>query len=85
MSTHAPPAPTAAAAPAARDGASEPALHDSQRVALQWLRRAGEVQSVALVSVRSVTDSVQVTVEITETGQRPYRALIAPSGRIHRL
>ena len=63
----------------------EPDLHDTQRDALARLSRAGDVRSVLLLSVTLVTDSVQVLVQIHENNRRSYYAVIAPSGRIHRL
>jgi hypothetical protein len=75
-----PPAPLSASS-----GPCGPDLHDTQRDALERLRRAGEVHSVGLVSVTLVTASVQALVEIREPCGRSYHAVIAPSGRIHRL
>ncbi len=62
-----------------------PELGDAQRDALEKLRENPAVQSVELVSVTLVTASVQALVQITAVGQRPYRALLAPSGRTHRI
>jgi hypothetical protein len=80
-----PTAPTALAASHASSGGGEPQLGDVQRHALDALREALEVQSVELVSVTLVTGSVQALVQITAHGQCPYRALLAPSGRTHRI
>lgn len=80
-----PTAPTALATSHASSGVGEPELGEVQRHALDVLREAPEVQNVELVSVTLVTASVQAVIEITAHGQRPYRALIAPSGRIHRV
>jgi hypothetical protein len=65
--------------------APPPEMLDSQREALAALRARPEVTHLSVLSVRHVTDSIEVSVQISETGGKPDRAVIAPSGRIHRL
>lgn len=78
--------PTALAVPpASSTGDDQVELGEVQRHALQELREAPGIQTVELVSVTLVTASIQALLEITETGLAPYRALLAPSGRTHRL
>jgi hypothetical protein len=58
---------------------------DSQREALAALRARPEVTHLSVLRVRHVTDSIEVSVQISDTAGKPQRAVIAPSGRIHRL
>lgn len=68
---------------ATRQDPSAPEPHETQRQSLEALRHRAGVRTVKVRSVTLVTDSVQVLVEVTERGRRTYRAVIAPSGRIH--
>jgi hypothetical protein len=65
--------------------ATEPEMHDTQRQRLAELRQDPEVRSVQVLDVVLVTGSVQVTVRISRNRGRTHAALIAPSGRLHRL
>lgn len=62
-----------------------PEMLDSQREALAALRARPEVTHLSVLWVRHVTDSIEVSVQISDTAGKPKRAVIAPSGRIHRL
>jgi len=85
MTQMTPPTPIAPVASNVVSAAGEPELGEAQRHALQTLREDPEVRSVELVAVTLVTGSVQALVQITAYGQRPYRALLGPSGRTHRI
>ncbi len=61
----------------------EPEPYETQLHALAELRARAD--RVRVLSVTLVTDSVQVLVDVSDQGRGSYRALIAPSGRIHRL
>jgi hypothetical protein len=65
--------------------ATEPEMHDTQRNRLAELRQDPGVRSVQVLEVALVTGSVQVTVRISPGRGRTHAALIAPSGRLHRL
>jgi hypothetical protein len=62
-----------------------PEPHETQLRALAELRASAGARRVRVLSVTIVTDSVQMLVEVSQRGRGCHRALIAPSGRIHRL
>jgi hypothetical protein len=62
-----------------------PDVLDTQLETLDRLRRRSDMRAVDVLSVRVVTDSVQMIVEISEHGAPAYQAVIAPSGRVHPL
>lgn len=58
---------------------------DSQSQSLARLRAQLGEPNVSLVDVSLVTGSVQVTVRVKRARRRAHVAVIAPSGRVHRL
>jgi hypothetical protein len=60
-------------------------LYNTQRERVAWLLEQPGVRSVEILDIALITGSVQLTVLIRRAHRRAQQAVIAPSGRIHRL